>query len=83
MHALINWWGRRVAETVHFQMFFVDFRREIAEKCFLNEQKRLKMAEKSVLTSYRVQAAPKIWWKYTTTINFKVKQLPFELPKEI
>ena len=31
-----------------------------------NEQKRLKMAEKSISTSFWVPAAPKSWSKYTT-----------------
>ena len=33
---------------------------------FENDQKRLKTAEKSVLTSFQVPAAPESWLKYTT-----------------
>ena len=35
-------------------------------KKVINEQKRLKTAEKSVLTSFRVPRAPESWFKYTT-----------------
>ena len=36
-----------------------------------NEQKRLKTAQKSILTSFRVRAAPKSWSKYTTIMSQK------------
>ena len=42
------------------------FSAENSLKTFENEQKRLKMAEKSVLTSFRVHAVSKSWMKYTT-----------------
>ena len=53
---------------VHFQTFFSDFRREIIKKRFKINFKKLKMAEKSSLTSFRVRPAPKSWSKYTTHI---------------
>ena len=43
-----------------FQTFFLDIRREITEKVE-NEQKRLKMAEKSVSNCFRVVAALESW----------------------
>ena len=35
------------------------------------KKKKSKTAEKSVLTSLRVQAAPKSWSKYTTIVTYK------------
>ena len=46
---------------------FVDFSCEITEKG-LKLKKRLKTAEKSTLTSFRVRAAPTSWSKDTTNV---------------
>ena len=68
-------------EGVH-QLLHVDQHFLFIFRCFLlisgvkslkkveNCQKRLKTAEKSSLTSFRVWAAPKSWSKYTTIIQF-------------
>ena len=50
---------------VHFQTFFVDFRREISEKG-LKWKKNWKRLKKSISTSFRVHAALESWSKYTT-----------------
>ena len=42
-------------KIVHFQMFFSDFRREITEKRFIKEQKKLKTAENSSSTQKLVE----------------------------
>ena len=50
-------------------------------------KKTLKMTEKSILTSFRVRAAPKIWSKYTTgsvyvvVVGHKTVALKNEPPK--
>ena len=48
--------------------YIADYARKILYKLkkVKNEQKRLKTAKKSILTSFCVRAAPKSWSKYTT-----------------
>ena len=52
----------------HFQHFFF-FLNVKSPKKVLNEQKKLKTAQKSVSTSFWVRAAPVSWSKYTTDID--------------
>ena len=44
-----------------------DFRQKFIEK-YLKRRKRLKTAEKSILTSFWVCAVPETWSKYTTAV---------------
>ena len=57
------------------QTFFSDFMAEINKKR-LKKTKKLKTAEKSILTSFWVRAAPKSWLKYTTNEFYVFKAVP-------
>ena len=54
--------GRLLEEVLRNCLFSIDF---LLKKVW-NEQKRLKTAEKSISTSFRVHTGPKSWLKYTT-----------------
>ena len=54
-----------VPQICHFWLIFIDYSWKIREKRY-NEQKRLKTAKKSILTSSWVCKAPKSWSTYTT-----------------
>ena len=52
-----------------FETFFSDFLPKINKKC-LKEEKKLKTAEKSSSTRFRVHPPPESWSKHTTYITF-------------